>query len=208
MLSVLFACIDLFIKKINCLDNLIYCTTVFKFLYLRFGLLLMNGINYLLKMAFPCRGKNCKKSFSTKSSRNKHKNIKNHGPQFKEKTKIPCVDNLYHFRTNGCDVESKYNVVKHNVVKHLKMFVKLEKKKTVANIKVYPVYLKIFPQKSNRSRHVKNFHHDLENSIVIDNQHDEDTQNETKPLVVLAIDTCYRLRKWMYCHKMSKWKIC
>ena len=88
------------------------------------------------------------------------------------------------------------------------MFVKLEKKKTVANIKVYPVYLKIFPQKSNRSRHVKNFHHDLENSIVIDNQHYEDMQNETKPLVVLAIDTCYRLRKWMYCHKMSKWKIC
>ena len=49
--------------------------------------------------------------------------------------------------------------------------------------------MKIFPQKSNRSRHVKNFHHDLENSIVIDNQHDEDTQNETIPLVVLPIDT-------------------
>ena len=49
--------------------------------------------------------------------------------------------------------------------------------------------MKIFPQKSNCSRHVKNFHHDLENSIVIDNQHDEDTQNETIPLVVLPIDT-------------------
>ena len=147
----------------------------------------MNGSNYLLKMDFPCRGENCKKSFSTKSNRNKHEKLKNHGPQLEEKTKIPCVDNLYRCPANGCDVESKY---KHNIVKYLKIYVELKKKRnTVANNKVCPVCSNVFAQKSNRDRHVKNFHQDSEDDIVIDNQLDEDTQNETIPSMVLAIDT-------------------
>ena len=37
-------------------------------------------------MAFPCRGENCKKSFSTNSNRNKYKKLKNDGPQLEKKT--------------------------------------------------------------------------------------------------------------------------
>ena len=95
----------------------------------------MNSSNYLLKMAFPCRGENYKKSFSTRSNRNKYEKWKNRGPQIEEKTKIPWVDNPYH------DVESKY---KHNIVKHLNMCVGLEKKRnTVANNKACPVCISI-----------------------------------------------------------------
>ena len=61
------------------------CIARFEFLVLCFGLLLMNSSNYLLKKAFPCRGENYKKSFSTKSNRNKHEKWKNHGPQIEEK---------------------------------------------------------------------------------------------------------------------------
>ena len=109
----------------------------FEYLFLCFGLLLMNSSSYLLKMAFPCRGENYKnkKSFSTKSNRNKYEKWKNRGPQIEEKTKIPWVDNPYH------DVESKY---KHNIVKHLNMCVGLEKKRnTVANNKACPVCISI-----------------------------------------------------------------
>ena len=81
-----------------------------------FGLLLMNSSNYLLKMDFLCRGENCKKSFSTKSNRNKHEKLKNHGPQLEKKTIIPRVDNLYRCSANGCVVESKY---KHNILEFL-----------------------------------------------------------------------------------------
>ena len=106
-------------------------------------------------MTFPCRGENCKKSFSMKSNRNKNEKLKNHGPQLEEKTKIPCFDNLYSCPANGCDFESKY---KHNIVKHLKMCVELKNKRnTVANNKVCPVFSKVFAQKSNRDRHVNPF---------------------------------------------------
>ena len=88
-----------------------YCIARFEFLFLCFGLLLMNNCNYLLKIAFPCRGENCRKLFSMKPNRSKHEKLKNHGPQLEEKTKIPCVDSLYRCPANDCDVESKY---KHN----------------------------------------------------------------------------------------------
>ena len=100
----------------------------------------MNGSNYLLKVAFPCRGENCKKSFSKKSNRDKHEKLKNDGPQLQEKTKFPCFDNLYSCPANGCDVEFKY---KHNLVKHLKMRLELKKKRNPVD-KVYPVCSKVF----------------------------------------------------------------
>ena len=68
----------------------------------------MNGSNYFLKMDFPCRGGNRKKSFSTKSNRNKDEKLKNHGAQLEKKTKILCVDNLSRCPANDYDVESKY----------------------------------------------------------------------------------------------------
>ena len=137
-------------------------------------------------MDFPCRSENCKKSFSTKSNRNKHEKLKNHGSQLEEKTKIPFFDTLYRCPANGCDVESKY---KYNIVKHLKICVELKKRRnTVANSKVCPVCSKAFAQKSNRDRNVKNFYQDSENDIVIDNQRDENMQNETIPSMALAIN--------------------
>ena len=74
------------------------------------------------------------------------------------------------------------------------MWVELKKKRnTVANNKACPVCSKVcskvFAQKPNSKRQVKNFYQDSEYDIVIDNQHDKDTQNETKPSMVLAIDT-------------------
>ena len=62
-----------------------YCFARFEFLFLCFGLLLMNGSNYLLKVVFPCRGENCKKSFSKKSNRNKHEKLKNMDHNFRKK---------------------------------------------------------------------------------------------------------------------------
>ena len=59
----------------------------------------MSGSNYLLKMAFPFHGDNCKKSFITKYKRNKHEKLKNDGPQLEKKVKIPCIGDLYRFRT-------------------------------------------------------------------------------------------------------------
>ena len=99
--------------------------------------------------------------------------------KLRKKTKIPCVDNLYRCPANGCDIESKY---KHNIVQHLKMCVELKKERNTNN--------KVCPNtKSNRDKHVKNFHQDSEDDIVIDNQRGEDTQIETKPSMILAIDT-------------------
>ena len=104
----------------------------------------MNGSNYLLKMAFPCRGENCKKS-----NRNKHEKLKNHGPQLEEKTKIPCLNYLFRCPTNSCDVESNY---KHNIVKDIKISVEYKKKRnTFANSKVCLVCSKVFAQKSNHT---------------------------------------------------------
>ena len=99
--------------------------------------------------------------------------------KLRKKPKIPCVDNLYRCPANGCDIESKY---KHNIVKHLKMCVELKKERNTNN--------KVCPNtKSNRDKHVKNFHQDSEDDIVIDNQRGEDTQIETKPSMILAIDS-------------------
>ena len=49
----------------------------------------MNGSNYLLKLAFLCRGKNYKKSFSTKSNRSKHENLKMMNHNLRKKLRSP-----------------------------------------------------------------------------------------------------------------------
>ena len=108
----------------------------------------------LLIMDFPCRGENCKKSFSTKLNRNRYKKVKKHGP-VEVKTKIPFneTSKLYNCPTDGCIVESKY---KHNVLKHLKLCDQLRKKKKIVTMnKVGPICSKVFAQKSNRDRHVE-----------------------------------------------------
>ena len=96
-----------------------------------------------------------------------------------------------------------------------------KKGNTVANNKVCPVCSKVISENSNRGRHVKNFHQDSEDDIVIDNQRDEDTQNEIIPSMVLVIDNkspqvslpkylCLMMRMGnrLCCPQVSKWKIC
>ena len=101
------------------------------------------------------------------------------------------------------------------------MCLELKKKRnTVANNKICPACSKVFAQNSNRDRHVKNFHQDSKDDIVINNQRDEDMYKETIPLMVLAIHTKslqvslpnhLYLIIWIWrmcCPHLSKWKIC
>ena len=67
------------------------------------------------------------------------------------------------------------------------MWVELKKKRNVLQITKYAQYVQSMFR--NRNRQVQNFNQDSEDEIVIDNQSDEDTQNETIPYMVLAIDT-------------------
>ena len=67
------------------------------------------------------------------------------------------------------------------------MRVELKKKRNVLQITKYAQYVQ--SMFGNRNKQVQNFHQDSEDEIVIDNQSDEDTQNETIPSMVLAIDT-------------------
>ena len=67
------------------------------------------------------------------------------------------------------------------------MCVELKKKRNVLQITKYAQYVQSMFR--NRNRQVQNFNQDSEDEIVIDNQSDEDTQNETIPSMVLAIDT-------------------
>ena len=142
-----------------------------------------------VKVVFICLKENCKKSFSSKSNRNKHERLKNHRPQTDGKNKIPYFKDVFHCPANGCVTKYKY---KHNIVKHLKMCTDLKmKRNSVANIKVCPVCSKVFAWKSNRDRHVNNVHsQDLGDNIAFnefDNQHDKQEQNQTMPSMVTSI---------------------
>ena len=64
-----------------------------------------------------------------------------------------------------------------------------KKRNTVAYNNVCPVCSKDFAQQSNHDTYIKNYYQDSEDNIVIDNQRDEVTQNETIPSMILAIDT-------------------
>ena len=141
-------------------------------------------------MVFICLKENCKKSFSSKSNRNKHERLKNHRPQTDGKNKIPYFKDVFHCPTNGCVTKYKY---KHNIVKHLKMCTDLKmKRNSVANNKVCPVCSKVFAWKSNRDRHVNIVHsQDLRDNIAFDefdNQHDKQEQNQTMPSMVTSIE--------------------
>ena len=142
-------------------------------------------------MVFTCRKENCKKSFSTRSNRNKHERLKNQRPPTDDKNEIPCFDDVFHCPQNGCVSKSKY---KHKIVKHLKMCTDLKMKRTtVANNKVCPVCSKVFALKSNRGRHVNIVHSQaLADGIAFDefdNQRDKQKQNQTMPSMVTSIET-------------------
>lgn len=110
-------------------------------------------------MVFLCREESCKKPFSTKFNRNKHERSKKH---FQEDAKtireIPFdrSTKLFSCPTIDCTTTSKY---KDNVVKHLKSCYKVNmNKKAATDNKTCHICKKDFLKKSNRDRHVKNFH--------------------------------------------------
>ena len=104
------------------------------------------------------------KSFTTKSNRNKHEKLKEHGPTV-TKTRILFdeTSRLYAGPRKDRNVQSGY---KSNVLKHLKPCDSIwKKRKSVANNKICSFCSKVFAQKSNRDRHVEAVHHnDLSSS--------------------------------------------
>ncbi len=121
-----------------------------------------------LTMAFSCREKSCGRSFSTKSSRNKHERLKGH--QFETKTDIKFNENLSVFEcpTRGCSTTSKY---KYNIEKHLKSCYCIRKqRKQAEKNKLCSVCGMRFNKKSNRDRHFRNFHDFHSESMDFSNQ--------------------------------------
>ena len=148
-------------------------------------------------MVFPCRNEKCERSFNTISNINKNERLKNHGPQSEDKIEIPFFNDAFHCPIDGCDTKSNY---KHNILKHLKKYTEKEssmKRSIVANNKVCPICSKVFAQKSNRDRHVKNFHSLQDSADGIDNVPDEfdnddneqEQRNQTLPPMVFSIET-------------------
>ena len=107
-------------------------------------------------MVFYCRGKDCRKSFSTTTNRNKHEKSKGHWPKKKSVIEFDSDLSLFVCPSAGCNTTSKY---KYNIKKHLKSCYAINKQKdSVANNKICPDCGKEFLKKSKRDRHFKQFH--------------------------------------------------
>ena len=107
-------------------------------------------------MVFYCRGKDCGKSFSTTTNRNKHEKSKGHWSKKKSIIEFDSDISLFVCPSAGCNTTSKY---KCNIKKHLESCHAINKQKdSVANNKICPDCGKEFIKKSNRDRHFKQFH--------------------------------------------------
>ena len=108
-------------------------------------------------MVYPCRNKDCGRSFSTVFNRNKHEKLKGHWLQ-KKNNVIEFNKDLYLCicPTARCNTTSKY---KNNIEEHLKSCFAINRQRnSVADNKICPVCKKEFIKKSNRERHLKQFH--------------------------------------------------
>ena len=112
------------------------------------------------KVLFTCREATYGKNFTERSSRDRHEKRFNHKP-LKRKSKEPLFDNTakkYKYATPGCPTTSKF---KGNIVRDKKDCAKQKMGKgKKADNKVCPYCEKVFVQKSNWDRHVKNKHED------------------------------------------------
>ena len=101
-------------------------------------------------MVFYCRGKDCGKSFSTTTNRNKHEKSKGHWSEKKYITEYDSNLSLFVCPSAGCNFTSKY---KCNITKHLKSFYDINKQRdSIANNKICPDCGKEFLKKLNRDR--------------------------------------------------------
>ena len=107
-------------------------------------------------MVYPCRNKDCGRGFSTVFNPNKHEKLKGHWLQKKNVIEFSKELSLFICATSGCSTTSKY---KNNIVKHLKSCFAINRQRnSVADNKICPVCKKEFIKKSNRDRHLKQFH--------------------------------------------------
>ena len=101
-------------------------------------------------MVLYCRGKDCGKSFSTTTNRNKHEKSKGHWSEKKYITEFDSNLSLFVCPSAGCNFTSKY---KCNITKHLKSFYDINKQRdSIANNKICPDCGKEFLKKLNRDR--------------------------------------------------------
>ena len=110
-----------------------------------------------MKFVYPCRNKDCGRSFSTVFNRNKQEKLKGHWLQKKNNfIEFNKKLSLFSFPTAGCSAVSKY---KNKIVKLLQScFTIYWQRNSVADNKISPVCNKEFIKKSNRDRHLKQFH--------------------------------------------------
>ena len=110
-----------------------------------------------IKMVYPCRNKDCGRSFSTVFNRNKHEKLKRHWLNKKNNViEFKKELSLFICPTAASGTTSKY---KNNIVKHLKSCFAINRQhNSVADNKICPACKKEFIKKSNRDRHLKQFH--------------------------------------------------
>ena len=110
------------------------------------------------EVLFTYREATCGKNFTDRSNRDRYEECFNHKP-LKRKSKEPLFGDTakkYKCATLGCATTSKF---KGNIVRHMKDCAKQKmRKEQKADNKVCPYCGKVFVQKSNRDRHVKNQH--------------------------------------------------
>ena len=108
-------------------------------------------------MVYPCRNKDCGRSFSTVFNRNKHEKLKRHRLNKKNNViEFKKELSLFICPTAGSGTTSKY---KNNIVKHLKSCFAINRQhNSVADNNICPACKKEFIKKSNRDRHLKQFH--------------------------------------------------
>ena len=108
-------------------------------------------------MVYLCRSKDCGGSFSTVFNWNKHEKLKGHWLRKKNNVNEFNKElSLFICPTAGCSTTSKD---KNNIVKYLKSCFAINRQhNSVADNKICPVCKKEFIEKSNRDKHLKQFH--------------------------------------------------
>ena len=110
------------------------------------------------KVLFTCREATCGKNVTDRSNRDRHEKRFNHKP-LKHKSKEPLFDDTakeYKCATPGCTATSEF---KGNIARHMKDCAKqTTRKEQKTDNKICPYFGKVFVQKSNRYRHMKNQH--------------------------------------------------